>query len=126
VRKKGSGRKRAEAPVAVPPTQSHPPPPPVGGRRLVSVLVRERNTGQMTIIPQGDDQAWLCDADGTWYQHDAALTAMLAGAGSDLLGPRLQVDQKVVFQLREDARPSRVRIVQHGYQWTKIADWKLD
>ncbi|GIF17985.1 hypothetical protein Ate02nite_07150 [Paractinoplanes tereljensis] len=95
------------------------------GRRLVSVLVRERNTGQMTIIPQGDDQAWLCDADGTWYQHDAALTALLAEAGSDRLEPGRQVDQRVVFQLRAGARPSRVRIVQHAYRWTKTADWKL-
>lgn len=102
-------------------SQTQPGP----GRRLVSVVIRERNTGQMRIIPQADNNAWLCDTDGTWYQHDEPMTTALGAAEATLLGPRQEVERRVVFQIREDARPSRVRIAVEGYDWTMTGDWKL-
>lgn len=94
------------------------------GRRLVSVLVRERNSGDRDIIPQAGNHAWLCDTDGTWYQHDRAMTGMLAGPAR--LGPREKTVEKVVFQIRAGAQPSRVRTVSHGYRSQTLTDWELD
>ncbi|MEV6302570.1 hypothetical protein AB0M02_24365 [Actinoplanes sp. NPDC051861] len=97
---------------------------PVEGRRLVSVSLQERNMGQMTIIAQVGNYTWLCDAEGTWYQHDLAMTRMLAG--DDRLEHREKVIRKVVFQIRSDARPARVRTPATGEQSATIADWELD
>jgi hypothetical protein len=97
---------------------------PADGRRLVAVLVQERNMGQMVIIPQVGNYTWLCDAEGTWYQHDAAMTGMLAR--DNRLGYREKVVTKVVFQIRTDARPARVRTAATGDQAATTADWSLD
>ncbi|KHD75247.1 hypothetical protein [Actinoplanes utahensis] len=98
---------------------------PVHGRRLVSVRVRERNTGQLPIIPQGDDHAWLCDTDGYWYQHDTVMTTLLADTAAAQLDSRLQVEQRVVFQIRAESEPSRVRIAQYVGTGPRTGDWKL-
>lgn len=97
---------------------------PADGRRLVSVSLQERNMGQRTIIAQVGNYTWLCDAEGTWYQHDLAMTRMLAG--DDRLEHREKVVQRVVFQIRADARPARVRTAATGEQSATSADWELD
>ncbi|MFI1992898.1 hypothetical protein [Actinoplanes sp. NPDC020271] len=97
---------------------------PADGRRLVSVSLQERNMGQTAIVPQVGNYTWLCDADGTWYQHDAAMTGMLAG--TDRLEYRQKVVEKVVFQIRDGARPVRVRTAATGDRSTTVADWELD
>ncbi|HWS35518.1 MAG TPA: hypothetical protein VN408_22610, partial [Actinoplanes sp.] len=97
---------------------------PADGRRLVSVSLQERNMGQMTIMAQVRNYTWLCDAEGTWYQHDLAMTRMLSG--DDRLENREKVTQTVVFQIRADARPARVRTPATGEQSATTADWELD
>jgi hypothetical protein len=97
---------------------------PADGRRLVSVSLQERNMGQMAIIAQVRNYTWLCDAEGTWYQHDLAMTRMLSD--DDRLGNREKVIQKVVFQIRADARPALVRTPATGEQSATTADWELD
>ncbi|WP_146164183.1 hypothetical protein [Pseudosporangium ferrugineum] len=97
---------------------------PADGRRLVSVSLQERNMGRLTIIAQVRNYTWLCDAEGTWYQHDLAMTRMLAG--DDRLENREKVIQKVVFQIRADARPALVRTPANGHRSATTADWELD
>ncbi|SFE85693.1 hypothetical protein SAMN05421541_10468 [Actinoplanes philippinensis] len=96
---------------------------PMDGRRLVSVSVQERSLGEVAIIPQVGNYTWLCDADGTWYQHDRAMTGMLTGNSRSAFSGR--VVNRVVFQIRADARPARVRTAATGEPSSMIADWEL-
>lgn len=80
--------------------------------------------GQMAIIPQVGNYTWLCDAEGTWYQHDVAMTGILTG--DNRLEYRQKLVTKVAFQIRADARPARVRTAATGEETATIADWELD
>ncbi|BEL03904.1 hypothetical protein Q0Z83_020950 [Actinoplanes sichuanensis] len=98
---------------------------PSAGRRLVSVTASEHNISRRNLNLLNMEKVWLCDADGTWYEHDAEMTKTLkVAAGGVGYDPGMRVDHRVVFQIFEHARPHRVRI---GKESTDPAsgDWMV-
>ncbi|WP_433788808.1 hypothetical protein [Actinoplanes sp. CA-252034] len=98
---------------------------PSAGRRLVSVKIREHNISRRGgYLLTVNHRIWLCDADGTWYEHDAKLTKALTGEAMGI-DAGMQFDHRVVFQIYEHSRPHLVR-VGGGYGETASGDWKVD
>jgi hypothetical protein len=97
---------------------------PSAGRRLVSVKVREHNISDRGgYVLTVNHRVWLCDEDGTWYEHDAKLTKALTGEAMGI-DEGMQLDHRVVFQIYEHSQPHLVRVA-HVSGWTASGDWKV-
>ncbi|SFF31139.1 hypothetical protein SAMN05421541_108369 [Actinoplanes philippinensis] len=91
----------------------------------MSVEVREHDiSGRGGYLLTENARIWLCDEDGTWYEHDVRLTQALNG-GAIGIDADAQFDHRVVFQVYEHARPHLVR-VGNGYGEPAAGDWKVD
>ncbi|MEU8660151.1 hypothetical protein [Actinoplanes philippinensis] len=97
---------------------------PAAGRRLVSVSVREHNISRLGLYLLTYDKVWLCDADGTWYEHDARLTKQLKAGDALGFDAGMRFDHRVVFQIYEHSRPTRVRVAGSSGD-PASGDWKV-
>jgi hypothetical protein len=123
----GNGEQMQISIVAVqdPELSGFPELKPATGDRLVSVTVNAKNIGTIPFIAQLQKYAWVADERNNWHQRDTTMTTAMAAFPDALVEPEWEFARTIVFEVKRDAKLSRLRLTLQPGDATRTAEWLL-